>query len=1139
MKNRGMSTELFNLLLCAGKRILTRNRINERYKNTVSIPYCVLFTAMVGSILAYGQADMATIVGTVSDNSGATVPNATVTITNIGTSLKTVEKTDEHGNFVATPLRIGNYSINVEAKGFKTVTRNGILLQVQDRLRVDFALQVGSISEQITVNDTPPLLQSESSALGDVIQGQEITDLPLNGRDYTQLISLTTGVTKITENGSIMNGSASATDGNAGGSFAVNGTRGLLNNFLLDGIDNNSNDYGRNSLVTNVDAIAEFKVQTSNYSAEFGRSGGAVINATIKSGTNQFHGTAFDFLRNSALDSRGYFELPNSPKAPFHQNIFGGTIGGPVKKGKLFFFGDYQGIRIGTSQTDISTVPTPDEINGDFSAALAQQGVTIYDPGVGCGPTNPSACQGTRTPFPNNTIPLNRMDPIAHNYAMLYPTPNQKDSSGNYLLTQNYIVNDPGRDRIDQGDVRADYNISDKQQLFGRFSLSHTNKFQHPTLPGLADGGGGGGFIDDTHGAAVGYTYTINPAMVNDLRVGFNRESYTQGVPGYGVHPPPAGLAIPGVPSNSQTNGITQFNIAGDRGLGWPGFEPTINSPSQEVQLGDTLNWIRGKHTLKIGTQIRFSQENLLQIAQPRGYFVFAGTYTSATPLSGNGGTGLADALLGLPYFASVGTSETFQNRQDTFGGFIQDDYKILPRLTLNLGLRYDYTTPIWEANNHQANFDFATGQLVIAGQNGASRGLVTTDKDDFAPRIGLSWQVLSHTVVRSGYGRFFAYQEVRTGDPFQLAYNPPFIYQPTYLSDGQTPLTTVSLGFPPPNSPLASPVGVTISANGVGTHLHAPVLDEWDLNIQHELPAKVLLELAYVGSKSTHLQAQIDNNQVVVPGPGAIQPRRPYPQWGGFTDIVDRGNSDYHALQFKVEKQPSHGLYFLSAFTFSKAIDDQPSICCANGDPQNSYNLRAERGPTDFDSKFRWVTSWDYQLPIGKGQRLWDTGGVVDEIFGGWHVGGVFTIRSGFYFSPAIGFDPSNTGSFGLARADRTCNGNLSSGQRDSMGVKKSLTNWFDVNCFPSPAAFTFGNSGKNVLEGPGEVTGDLALRKIFGITDRTNLEFRFELFNAFNHPVFGLPDNFITDGPGSTAVITSTVVPSRELEFGLKLHF
>jgi hypothetical protein len=1124
MKNREMSTEHFDLPSCASKRILTRDRINERYRNRVSILNCILFTVMVGPILAYGQADMATIVGRVVDSSGAGVTNAAVTIVNLGSNLKTGVKTGIEGDYVATPLRIGNYSINVEVQGFKRATRTGVVLQVQDRLRVDFVLQVGSISEQITVTDTPPLLQTESSALGDVVQSQQITDLPLNGRDYTQLIALTTGVTKITESGNGLYGAASATNGNAGGSFAVNGTRGLLNNFLLDGIDNNSNDGGQNVLRTNLDAIEEFKVQTSNYSAEFGRSGGAVVNATIKSGTNSFHGTAFEFLRNSALDARGFFEPPG-PKAPFRQNIFGGTIGGPIKRNKLFFFGDYQGTRIATTQTDKSIVPTADEINGNFSAVG-----TIYDPGPGCTPTSPpGTCQAVRTAFPNNTIPANRIDPISHNIAMLYPAPNAAPANNSY----NYISNNPGRNRIDQGDVRGDYTISEKQQLFGRFSLSHTNRFQQPPLPGLADGGGsiGGNYHDDTHGAAVGYTYAIRPTMVNDLRVGFNRESYVSGLPAYGINFPAAGLAIPGVPNNPAVNGLAQFNIGGGfRSLGWPGFEPTV-STSQEVQSGDTLSFLRGKHLLKAGVQIRRSWENLLQIAQPRGYFVFSGSFTSSAPLAG-GGNGLADMLLGLPQFSSIGTAETFENRQNTYGGFIQDDYKIFRRLTLNLGLRYDYTTPIVEAHNRQANFDFATGTLFIAGQNGASRGLVNTDKNDFAPRIGLAWQILPNTVLRAGYGRFFAYQEVRTGDPFQLAYNAPFILQPNFQSDGLTPKMTVSGGFPPLDSPTASPLGVTISADGVDTHLHAPVLDEWDFNLQHQLPAKILLELAYVGSKSTHLQAAIDRNQVVVPGPGDIQKRRPYPQWSGFTDIVDRGNSDYHALEIKVEKQPSHGLNFLSAFTFSKSIDDQPSICCANPVPQNSYNIRPERGPSDFDSKFRWVSSFDYQLPVGKGQRFLGSGGLSNSIFGGWHAGGVFTLRSGFYFSPAMGFDPSNTGSFGLARTDRICNGNLSGGTR-------SINNWFDINCFPLPAQYTWGDSGKNVLEGPGEVTVDLALRKVFGITDRTNLEFRFELFNAFNHPVFALPDNFITDGPGAAGVISSTVVPSRELEFGLKLHF
>jgi hypothetical protein len=309
-------------------------------------------------------------------------------------------------------------------------------------------------------------------------------------------------------------------------------------------------------------------------------------------------------------------------------------------------------------------------------------------------------------------------------------------------------------------------------------------------------------------------------------------------------------------------------------------------------------------------------------------------------------------------------------------------------------------------------------------------------------------------------------------------------------------------------------------------------VLDEWNLNIQQELPANMLVEVAYVGSKATHLQTMLDLNQDLVPGPGDIQSRRPFPQYGGFSNIVNRGNSNYNALQLKVQKRANHGLMFLSSFTFSKSLNDQPEICCSSPTPQNSYDLSHEKGPSDFDQRFRWVTSFDYQLPIGKSQALMNSSRVADLVFGGWHFGGIFTIHSGFYFTPQMSFDPSNTGSNGMDRTDRVCNGNLPRGQR-------TIDNWFDIDCFPLPADFTFGNAGKNILEGPGAVETDFSLRKVFDISERTNLELRFELFNAFNHPVFAQPDPFIDDGPGSAGVITSTVVPQRQLQFALKLHF
>jgi hypothetical protein len=1086
---------------------------------------CILLALLFSPTVMFGQADTATIVGTVVDQSGAALPNAAVTLTNLGTNQKTVVKTDSAGSFVATPLKIGDYSIAVEAQGFKSATQTGVTLNVQDRLRVDFTMQIGSVSERVVVNTAAPQLQSESSTLGEVIDSKQVEELPLNGRDYTQLASLTTGVTRVTESGNGLTGGAtSATNGNAGGSFAVNGTRGLLNNFILDGIDNNSNDNGGNVLKTNVDAIEEFKVQTSNYSAEFGRSGGAVINATIKSGTNGFHGTLFEFFRNDVLDARGFFEPSGDTKAPFRQNQFGATLGGPIKRDKLFFFVDYQGTRIGSSQTDISTVPTAAELSGDFSGIYdGTPSTTIYDPAT----TQIVNGQVVRTPFPGNIIPTDRFDPIAKNILDLYPAPNQPG------LANNYVANDPGYDNINQGDARLDYSINSRQQIFWRGSISHTDRFQQPPLPGLADGGNGlqGISFDATRGFALGHTWAIRPTIVNDVRVGFSGDHYVNSIPAYGLNYPPPSLLVPGVPNDPSLNGITLFQISGGfRRVGTPGYSPTT-SFSQEIQYGDTVSLVHGRHSLKVGVQFHRSAFNLLQLGSPRGRMRFTGQFTSDGQDDGSGNP-LADALLGIPAASNISLGGMFHNRQNTSGGFVQDDFKLSSKLTLNLGLRYDYTTPIYDKYNQLANLDFATGQLVLAGVNGASRGLVNTDRDDFAPRLGLAWQVMSHTVVRAGYGRFFAYQETRTGDPFQLYYNLPFVAEPNYITDGVTPVLTVSGGFPPLNLNSITGASVTTSAGGAGTHLHAPVLDEWNLNIQHELPANTLVEIAYVGSKSTHLQTLIDMNQDPTPGPGDVQSRRPYPQYGSFSNIVNRGNSSYNALQLKVQKRTSHGLMFLSAFTFSKSINDQPEICCSSPTPQNSYDLASEKGPSDFDQRFRWVTSFDYQLPIGKGEHFMNSNRVEDLIFGGWHVGGIYTMHTGFYFTPQMSFDPSNTGSVGLYRTDRVCNGNLPSSQRN-------INNWFDINCFPLPANYTFGDSGKNVLVGPGAVETDLSLRKVFNITESKNLEFRFEMFNAFNHPVFAQPDNFIDDGPGAAGVITSTVIPQRQLQFALKLHF
>jgi len=1060
-----------------------------------------LFTAP-----AFAQLDTGTIVGNVHDPSGAAVASASVTITSADTNAQYKVETDGNGDYVSPPLRVGAYSIRVEAPGFKSETKEKVTLQVQDRIRYDFSMVIGAVTDNVTVSaEDVQLIQSETSSLGQVVSSKQITELPLNGRDYVQLASLTTGVVR-TNTGTNGNIGGSSTGGQ--NSFVANGARGTLNNFLLDGVDNNSNDNGGFVLRTSVDAIEEFKIQTNSFSSEFGRSGGAAINAVIKSGTNSYHGSLFEFFRNSALDARDFFEDPTQKKASFKQNQFGGTFGGPILKNKLFWFGDYQRTSISNPFTYISSVPTADIRSGDFSAAGNN---TIYDPETG-------------NPFPGNVIPTGSIDAIAQAVLNLYPLPNRPGAKNNYIISPS------GTDDIDQGDARVDYNFSSNDQIFGRLSMSRRDTFTPTPFPTLANGGGGntGLGTEDAKGAAVGYTHTFSPTVINVFRAGFTYVHVKRGVPPGGNNLPADDIRVPGVPDNPATNGITLFRPSGYTREGDPGFAPTILA-SQERQVGDVLNWTRGSHSFKFGAEMRWSQFNIFQVADPNGTFNFTGQFTSNAD-DEDSGNPIADELLGLPLSSSISTLLNLGNRQHVPSFFAQDDYKVNKHLTLNLGVRYEYFSPLVEVHDKQSNFDYSTGEIIVAGQDGASRGLVEADKANFAPRIGFAWSPFDNdkTVVRGAYGIFYSGQEIRTAAPLQLAYNVPFFSRPSFISDGITPILTVSGGFPAvdPAAAIAPPV------TSVDQHLKTPYFQQWNLAVQRALPGQMSLEVAYAGSKGTHLQVVTDQNQVVTPGPGDVQSRRPFPDFGSFTSIQNRGNSTYHSLQLKLQKRFSSGLSFLSAYTVGKAINDLPEICCAAPFPQNSYDLRAEKGLADFDERQRWVTSFDYELPIGRGRRYNIENRALDLLAGGWHVGGILTFASGFPFSPWLGFDPSNTGEQGLVRANRVGNGNLPSGQR-------APDLWFDIDAFTIPDDFTYGNSGRNVLIGPGQKIFDGSIRKVFSITERQKLEFRTEFFNMLNHPNFSQPDNFIDDGPGAAGTITSLAVPQRQIQFGLKYSF
>jgi hypothetical protein len=911
------------------------------------------------------------------------------------------------------------------------------------------------------------------------------------------MLSLTTGVV-----GTAVTASAVG----SGVSFSANGARVGMNNFVLDGVDNNSNDNRAYALDVNLDAIAEFKIQTNAYDAEFGRGGGAAVNVVIKSGTNQIHGSAFMFYQNAYLNAQSFFATTKALSTKYYQP--GGTIGFPIIKNKLFFFADWQFTDQHTPVVDKSTVPVGNEANGDFSGNIS--GVkTIYDP-------NTTNAAGVRNPFPNNIIPANEISPIGLAYAQLYPAGNVPGAVKN-----NYLIEPTGTNQFMQGDGRADYRISDVDSTFARYSQSGQTTVVAPAMPGLACGCSyrTGNTSEPKKGATLGETHIFTSSTLNEFRAGFNWYYQHVGVPQGGYTPLPGNLLIPGVIADPSFQGTPNVGPSSYSTLGLATDTPTWLSTS-ERQIRDTLNLIRGRHTMRIGGEFRWSQFNLFQLNDLRGGFSFTGQYSSQTGASG--GNALADLLLGIPLTSYIDTPVYLGDRQHVPSLFFQDDFKVSHNLTVNLGLRYEYYSPVLDVHNQQSNFDYTTGQLVVAGKNGVPDALSTMKKTDFAPRVGLAYNPFNKTVFRAAYGIFYTGQEDREGGN-QLQYNLPYNYQPTFTGNGLTPALTLAQGFPTLNPNQAINPNVT----SIDWHIKTPYIQDWNATVQRALAGGLSLEVAYVGTKGVDLQASNDENQVMIPGPGVVQTRRPYPLFGSFSTLGMKGWSTFHSLQVKADKHLSHGLYFLSSFTFGKAMQDCNIGCGAD----DSYNLHLLKQPSSFYRKAIWVTSFDYLLPFGKGTSLLANNRALDLIVGGWHWSGIFTMYTGSPLTPTMSYDSSNTGTGGSTLPNRLANGNLSGSQR-------SLNQWFNVGAFIDDPTYSFGNSGYGIIVGPGAINLDFGLRKVFHITERQLLQLRLEVFNAPNHPNFGNPSMNIDAGPGAAGAIT-TVGANRVTQIGLKYSF
>jgi hypothetical protein len=1122
---------------------------------------------------AWAQKDTGSIAGTVKDATGAVVAGAKVVVSDVDRGITFTSTTDESGEYVASPLRVGHYTVTIEHAGFKKAVSVPVALDVQQRIVVNIALEIGQIGEVIEVSGAAPLLETETSSLGQVVDNKRVVNLPLNGRNFAQLALLTAG-TAPSEPGSRDEG---------GYGFSANGARSLQNNFLLDGVDNNSNlpdllNETNYVIQPSVEALEEFKVQTNAYSAEFGRGNGAIINATIKSGANNVHGSVYEFLRNEKFDAKNFFDPANQPIAPYKQNQFGATFGGALVKNKTFFFVDYEGLRIRQAQTWTSTVPTAAMRAGDFSSQIDYSQPTGLDcndattyvgeifnsrlAGANCGV--PFQYDGLGNPL--NSIPLAQQDPLALAITSLFPLPNANGAG------YNYVSNPVRSENRNNFDVRVDHTFTAKDYTFFRFSYED----QPSVLPGpFSTGGDGGGFftgVEDNayRSFAASWTHTFRPQLVNEFRLGYNRvNSQRQQLNADMTSEQILGITggFPGVPFSPGNGGLPQMYFSDVATMGSPTY-----LPSHEVQntfnFLDNLTLLRGKHSFKFGTEIRLEQFTIFQPAASRGALDFGSTFSDNPAALGSGGSGFASFLNGLADWAMLTNMHNIYYHRPVYAFYGQDDWKLTSKLTLNLGVRYELFTTIKESHNQMGTFDLATGSIIVPQGVSAqltpylasiiplnatgTPGLINPDKNNFAPRIGLAYQITPKLVVRTGYGIFYGGNESGPWSNPSMGFNPPFftienMYTPCGLASANPAtqdcslqgMSQLSTGFPlnaltDPNTPYLF---------SIDPNLRTPYMQQWHLSTQYQLPSQTMLEIGYAGSKGSNQYLFFNANQAKPDtNPNLLwAPRRPFPQIDGFiANIQSTGYSNYNSLQVRAEKRFSKGLTFLAAWTWAHSMDLASSADLGaqnGGDFRYNIHPEWEYANSDFDIRHRFVFSYLYELPFGKDKRfLSGASGVLNQIVNGWQIGGITSVSRGNSFTILDG-NGSFANSDGQQRPDLV---------GDPHAAPCVPGTYFNTCAFADPAQGSFGNVGRNTMHGPGYQIWDFSMFKNFRIGEKMKLEFRSELFNVFNHANL----QFAKSGPQNSISTTTFGSPDvfgfltaardpRQIQFALKLAF
>ena len=1106
-------------------------------------------------ILASLQAQTtAQITGEITDNSAAIIVDAEVSAENVSTGLRRATKSNNAGIYRISLLPAGEYRVTVKKEGFRPVRRSNVMLSVEQTARLDFVIEVGDIVAMIEVSSAAPMLETESATIGTTVGRRAVAELPLvsavSGRDPVELLQVLPG----------------STNRGVAGTQSINGGRIGTNDIQVDGATKTEELIGNSSGaggIPSVETVSEVKLMTNVYSAEYGRSGGATVIVTTKSGTNAFSGSAYHFFRHDKLAARNFFA---PVLLPLRSNQWGATIGGPIVRNRTFFFGSYEAWRFRTDFNLRTTVPTALERAGDFSQTRTAAGalVPVFDPN-----TTVAAGSGfVRTPFPGNRIPSSRFDPVGLKLSSFYDLPNFAGAANTNV--NNFRATDSGGRDFDQYMLRLDHAISAKNNINGRFFLQNLDQKQ-PIFFFNAFNPGNQNQHAPNRNFTLSDTHVFSSSVLNELRFAVNRHTnaFAPKYPGDGN----ALIGLTGLPSPAPA--APRVNVTGYSALGNNAYGGTYQSV---YEMSDIVSLNRGKHNLKIGGNFRrFHFNRVSKVGEP-GQLNFSGVLTNAPGIA-NTGNAIADLLLGQPVSASVTISPTFGLRSWYAAGFVQDDWKIARSLTLNLGLRYDIEAPFSEVADRLSIFDPTLkdpitglpGAMRFAGRDGSSSQLVNTDYNNWGPRFGFAWspQAGRFGVVRGGYG--LVYSPLTRGAVSTPALNAGFSATTTFVSlDNLTAPFTLRQGFPfyvlPASSPTAqSQVGQSVTY--VNPENRVPYVQQWSFGVERQLPGSFVLDASYVGNKGTKLPwgSAINLNQlrssqltpatlnrVANPFAGLIagslggatitqgQLMRAYPQ---YLNVNDSGrasaNSTYHSLQVKAERRMAQGLYVISSYTWSKLLTDSSDGSGGVGGVatslQDGYNLRAEKGLSTSDLTHRFVFAGLYDLPFGRGRR-WVTRGWAEKLAGGWQINSILSTQVGMPLTLTAAQNLTQSLGGG-SRPNRSCNGALN-------GDSRSILQWFDRSCFTAAPQHQFGNSGVGILRGPGMFNVDLSLFKTIAFTDRFRLQFRAEAFNVANHTNFGLPG--LAVGVGTLGVISSTagsaldpVGGPRIVQLALKLMF